>query len=139
MNNEKLTSKQYDFAMNYIKNGFNAYQAALSAGYTEAYSRTGSPNLVQNQSIQRLIKKEVTSLEDRIGITIEWKAKKLQRIIDSIVPSEGEIDKPYLKDAIRALSELNKMSGHYAPTKNVLLNVDTANRLIDVKKAYEDY
>ena len=138
---DKLTQKQYDFTINYIKNGFNAYQAALSAGYSPTYSNIHAHKMLEHPIVKKHIQKAYQKLDRKIDITVEWKAKKLKRIVDNILPDDGSPDLvACYKDAIKAINELNKMQGDYAVTKTLNVTVDeTKGRLIDARKIYEEY
>ena len=64
---EELTEKQRQFVLHYLQNGFNATQAAISAGYSKDSARViGCENLTK-PDIQDAIKEHI----DRIGITPE--------------------------------------------------------------------
>lgn len=141
---EVLTEMQQNFVLNYINNGFNVKQAALTAGYSESYSHVHSYKLLAHPIIQKKIEKAcriVEASQNRVlQITIHDKAKKLLRIIDDILPDDGEPKREYYKDAISAMKELNKMQGDYAPDKRLNLTVDaTRERLEEARKQYKDY
>lgn len=53
--NKPLTQKQEAFARNYVANGFNATQAAISAGYSEDTARSEGSRLLTNVDIQKRI------------------------------------------------------------------------------------
>lgn len=141
-----LTKKQNDFVLNYIKNGFNASQAALDAGYSKALAQTNSHSLLRNPIVFERISGAYDVVErerfDQICMTIYDRAKVLNRIIRDAVPIDDDqpIKQHYVGNAIRAIQELNKMSGDYAPDKRLSITVDaTQKRLNEAKKAYEDY
>ena len=55
MENKKLTDRQEAFCRHYVANGFNATQAAISAGYSEDSARAvGSENLTKTDIKQRV-------------------------------------------------------------------------------------
>lgn len=138
-----LTKMQVSFCQNYIANGFNAYKAAIEAGYSHDKARKGVTQFLQKPEIKNAIQEasqaSKISIVEKLGITFDWRAGKLRQIIESIV-SDTEVRQQYAKTAIAAIAELNKMTGDYAPDKSLRLNVDmTKERLKDVKKAYEEY
>ena len=51
MENKKLTAKQDLFCRHYIANGFNATQAAISAGYSEDTARSEGSRLLTNVDV----------------------------------------------------------------------------------------
>lgn len=136
---------QYSFCSEYIKNGFNAYQAAVTAGYSERYALTQTKKLIQNPSIHDRLTKAYAKAEDKmvsqLGITFVDKANILLRIINDIIPQDGsEPKRKYYKDAIKAMSELNKMQGDYAPDKRMNMTINaTLDKLSDARKAYDEY
>ena len=143
---DKLTQKQYDFTLNYIKNGFNAYQAALDAGYSASYAKFKSHTLIHNPVINQRVTKAYQTIEMQqmktLCMSIQDKAKVLDRIIRAVIPlDETEpVKLDYMKDAIRAISELNKMAGDYAPDKRLSITVDaTKEKLKEVRKIYDEY
>lgn len=143
---DKLTQKQYDFTVNYIKNGFNAYQAALEAGYSDNYARFKAPGLINHPSINNRITKayQQVEIEERrtLCMTIRDKAKVLDRIIRAVVPLDESqpVNMKFANEAIKAISELNKMQGDYAPDKRLSITVDaTKDRLLEARKQYEEY
>ena len=141
----KLTEKQSKFVSNYIKNGFNAYQAAISAGYSHNYANVGTGELTQHPIIKAKIERAVARLdevmEEKLAITLQHKAKVLAQIIYDIIPQDGSAPKrKYYKYAINALAELSKMQGHYAPDKTLKVTVDaTKEKLEEVKRQYKEY
>lgn len=61
----KLTLKQKRFADEYIISG-NAYQAAISAGYSENYAKNASTKMVENSGeISRYINERLKELADK--------------------------------------------------------------------------
>lgn len=59
----KLNSKQKAFADYYIES-LNAYESAIRAGYSEAYSKSQSYKLLENVGIKRYIDKRMESKEN---------------------------------------------------------------------------
>ena len=141
---KNLTQMQHNFVINYIKNGFNAYQAAVQAGYSEHVANTQTQYLVSNPVIKDRIAKAYdkidTKLMKELRITMEDKMKVLSRIIYDIVPEDDEPKRSLYKVAISAMTELNKMQGDYAPDKRLSVTVDaTKERLAEVKRQYEEF
>lgn len=67
----KLTAKQHSFCEHYISNGFNALQAAISAGYSERTAKqTGSENLTK-PDIAEYIAKFKQKASERALVTVE--------------------------------------------------------------------
>ncbi|MFA6080734.1 MAG: terminase small subunit [Candidatus Gracilibacteria bacterium] len=138
----KLTELQYKFAHLYIANGFNAYQAALGAGYSESFAKIKSHELPANPRIQKRITEITADEKSCLGLSWEYKAGKLKKVIDRYIPDDDKIDMKTdkVKVALAAIAELNKMQGDYAPDKKLSVNVDmTKEKLIEAKRVYEEY
>lgn len=140
-----LTSKQISFCDHYIRNGFNGKAAAISAGYApsvalHAEKIINSPAI--SSALTKAINKNNQNILDKLGVSYNWRVEKLKTIIDGVI-SNGDAEEirwPYVKQALTAIAELNKMGGDYAPDKSLRLNVDmTKDKMQEVRKAYSDY
>lgn len=137
---ERLTKKQYDFCIHYIKNGFNAYEAALSAGYSQTYASSRAHELVNKPTVHKQLSKSYKKAEENLNITFEWKLSILQRIIHAFMPEDKQPSPQHAKAVIQAISELNRMQGDFAPKKQLNVSVDaTLQRLAEVRRVYEEY
>jgi phage terminase small subunit len=142
MKYKPLTPKQYTFCTAYIKNGFNAYQAALTAGYSKSYATCKSGFLVEHPLIKDRIMDAYQRADNKLIVSWEWKIKKLQLIIDAICPDDPDhpIKLGHARTAIQAISELNKMSGDYAPDRRLNMTVNaTLDKLTDARKQYDEF
>lgn len=141
----KLTQMQYNFTQNYISNGFNAYRAAIDAGYSESFALVKAGSLVDKPEIKTRIERAYARIEDRLelelSITIADKAKALASIVYDILPQDGSEPKRKLyNEAMKAIDMLNKMQGHYMPDKKLSVTVDaTKEKLKEVKRLYDEY
>jgi hypothetical protein len=61
------TQMQQDFATHYVANGGNGAKAARDAGYSEKSARVIAHKLVNNQTVQGLIQRELGKLRYRSG------------------------------------------------------------------------
>jgi phage terminase small subunit len=141
-----LTDMQYNFVLNYVRNGFNAYQAARSSGYSEDTAKAEAYKLLAKPLVKQHIAKAQEKVDqqrlNKLYLTMEQKAKVLTRIIYDVVPKDKtqEPKREYYKDALKAISEMNKMQGDYAPEKRLSLTVDaTKDKLKEINKQYEEY
>jgi phage terminase small subunit len=136
-----LSELQQSFVLNYVKNGFNAYQAARSAGYTEASATVYSHKILDNPIVKSRVEAAFKRFDKRIDVAFDWRIDKLKRIINAVIPDNEDTVK--LKDAkvaISAIAELNKMYGDYAPDKRLSVTVDaTKEKLVDARKQYEEF
>lgn len=143
---QDLTQRQYDFVLNYIKNGFNAKQAAIQAGYSSSYAHYRAHALLDHPMVRNRIERAHQKIELKreanLMITYAEKVEILKRIIYDIVPKDPseEPKRKLYPEAIKAMSELNKMQGDYAPDKRLSVTVDaTKEKLIDARRQYEEY
>ncbi len=134
---KKLTQKQYDFVNNYVNNGFNAAQAALSAGYSQKYADAQAYNLVNHPVIHEHLTHAYQKAEKNTEINFEWVINKYINIISVFEKS------PLAQDArvvIAALAELSKIKGYYSPDKKLSLTIDTTKeRLAEARRIYQEY
>lgn len=142
LSKKTLTQKQNVFCLEYINNGFNAYKAAITAGYSSNYANVKAHGLLKHPTIKACIKRGYQKAEEKLDLTWEWKLNKLKRIIDTFIPDdESESIFPnHARAAVMAIAEINKMQGDYAPDKKVSVSIDaTRARLEEVKRVYEEY
>lgn len=130
---KQLTMKQLKFCEAYIENGGDSRKAAIEAGYAESSASVSANYQLNQPNIQKFLKSKMKPVEKKIGITFEWKMKKLKKIVDNKIPDDSEI----IEDAsvaIQAIAEMNRMQGDYAPTKsiNANLNVEADKEQLDL-------
>lgn len=139
---QTLTKMQFAFVNEYIKNGFNAYQAGLAAGYSPTYSKVRTGLLIKKPQVQEIISKAQDKAIDKLSIDWAWKVGKLKRVIEEFIPTDSNIDlnKDRVKVGLTALAELNKMHGDYAPDRRLNMTVNaTLEKLQDIRKTYDEY
>lgn len=73
----KLTAKQQRFAEEYCSNGFNATQAAISAGYSKKTAQEQSSRLLSKVITQEAIKAFMDRATKRAEITVDDLIKEL--------------------------------------------------------------
>jgi phage terminase small subunit len=117
----KLTIKQRLFCKAYLANGFNATQAAITAGYSENCA---------------FIDKRVKIMEEKLDITAEWKMKVLKDCIDGCMNGEASENKIHPSGIVGAIAELNKMQGHYAVEKREIKH-DIGDKTAELIQQYE--
>ena len=76
---KKLTKQQRKFANEFIKTN-NAYQSALSAGYSKAYAKNASKKLLENSGIQSYINKKVGKIEEQESNEADEVLRNIYRI-----------------------------------------------------------
>lgn len=136
----EMTQMQSKFAENYVKNGFNAYQAALDAGYSESSARVRSHTMLDKQPIRERLDNAFCRVEVDLAVGFKWRVEKLKRLIDEGIPDEGEINQAHARLALAAIAEMNKMYGDYAPDKRLSVTVDaTKEKLNEARRQYEEF
>lgn len=75
----KLTAKQRKFANEFIKTN-NAYQSAISAGYSKNYASVGTKKLLENVRIQNYIQQKTGNVEKRESDEADEVLKNVYRI-----------------------------------------------------------
>jgi phage terminase small subunit len=121
-----LTTMQMKFCNHYLANGHKANLAAETAGYKSKALNKGD-QVLKHPLVQKYLANRIKQLQKNVEVTVDWKMGKLVNITE-----RTEDGKPQV--AISAISELNKMQGHYAPTQvqQTNLNLD-----LDVLKLKE--
>lgn len=107
--NKKLTAKQDAFCRHYIANGFNGFQAAVSAGYSEVSARESASELLTKSNIQeRLMELQKGAIEKtKIGAEQIYEFTARGAFFDIGDVLEMDDSGAYLKDGMK-LSDLPK-------------------------------
>lgn len=111
-----LKEKERKFCAWYLKLG-SAAKAAIQAGYR-------NPNygyrLLKNPVFKIYLNYLKSRMSDQDSVTLNWKLDQLKKVVECAFDGRArqnehsEIDP---KAAIAAISEMNKMQGHHAPTE----------------------
>ncbi|WP_281829471.1 terminase small subunit [Lactobacillus amylolyticus] len=67
---KKLTKKQLKFCREYLKT-FNAYQSALKAGYSKAYAKNASQQILENRGIKNYIQNRTEKAEKQADSEVD--------------------------------------------------------------------
>ena len=139
----KLTKKQKMFADEYLRNGFNATQAAIKAGYSKKAARAiGSENLTK-QDIKDYLAKKTGKVSEKLEFDVEQAIKSLVSIaqgapfehhskqIDHLKRGKVVKDMTYEYSAdydqrLKALEMYLKINGQFDKqdnTPNVVVNI----------------
>lgn len=122
----KLTAEQKLFCDNYLVTN-DVKKASIAAGYKSANYMT-----LNHPASKVYLKERREQLNKAIGLDFWWKAKRLATIVESVMGSGDNpdaVELQYANVAINAISELNKMQGHYAPDKSVVVNLEHDEQL----------
>jgi len=115
---QELTDKQNSFVSEYLVD-LNATQAAIRAGYSPKAARAIASETLSKPYIRARIEQEQKKRQEDCEITFNMKLRLLWEIVQ-----EAYEAKKYMV-AIRAIAEMNKMQGDYAPTKTESSNAMT--------------
>lgn len=118
MNVKKLTPKQQVFADRYIELG-NAYQAAIKAGYSEAYAKGNVIRLLENVSVKHYIEKRMEELKsERVAdqqevlefLSSVLRGEKTEEVLRGVGKGEQTIDDMEISgsDRIKAAELIGK-------------------------------
>jgi phage terminase small subunit len=128
-----LTPKQEIFVKEYLTNGQNALQAAITAGYTPQTAQKKCNSFLKLPEINKRIAiyRNRKSIQDKMSF--DYKLDKLNKVVDNFIPDD-EIPMAKLATvAIQAIAEANRMQGHYSPDKTINANLNL-NADMDIKK-----
>ncbi|WP_339050227.1 terminase small subunit [Rickettsiella endosymbiont of Xylota segnis] len=120
-----LTIKQTKFCQNYSIPPHNATQAAISAGYSPHIAKTIGHRLKKNPKVQDYLKSLQSDLESQMIVNYEWKLNKLKQVVEAFIENKEDLSPHKVNSAIQAISEMNKMQGHYSAEKHVNFNIKT--------------
>jgi phage terminase small subunit len=126
------------FCEEYLNNGYNIRAATQAAGYKCKNQHRGY-DLIRMPHIQEYLTRRINQQCAVEQITYDWKVKKLKNVIDKCMPQEIPhaplpLNATQPQTAVSAISELNKMQGHYAPVKQISVNF---NNDADLKATQE--
>lgn len=132
-----LNERERKFCIAYLTNGQVMQQAALTAGYSEEYAAKNSFRLMQKPYIKDYIEKRLAQMDKELGVTFEWKVKKLKSVIDRAIPDDEIESDLSASVGISAIQELNKMQGHHSAEKRVNTNLNSDTDVENVKELME--
>lgn len=116
-----MTMKQKIAADTFLETG-----SVETAKHKAGYEGSASTNMVLKlPPVHQYISNQISASAERTGITIDWKMGMLKLIAVRCVSEDldSEIKASLAQAAISAISELNKMQGHYAPNVNINQNL----------------
>ena len=110
-----LNQRQERFCLEYITNS-NATEAAIKAGYSPRTAQViASQNLSKIMIRDRIQELQLQTTNPKIADVIERKEILTQ------IAQDAHKQPITAQDKVRAISELNKMEGDYAPEKHAVL------------------
>ncbi len=123
-----LTQRQFAFYNRLIEQmhetgKMDAKQAAIAAGYCSTSASWIASRLLKKPEGQVYLKSIQENSTNAALITIDWVMEKLVSTVRAGISDDGAINYNALPCSIRAISEINKIKGYYAPDKKVNLNM----------------
>lgn len=130
-----LTKEHHKFIVKMIDNGLDLDKTFKEVGhkYSEAHCSTF---LARRPYLKRFI---YEYMKKAVGPTIEWKLEKLKKVVDETIPDGDWDGKQDIRSGISAISELNRMQGHYSADKLVTTNVNVDLDIESAKKLVGKY
>jgi len=113
MAEKQLTPQQKKFADEYVKTS-NAYQAALSAGYSDAYAKGRSYELLENKGIKKYIDERLAKRQEKYDIDADYLIKHADEILREARGVKTWRDR---KVGLDAIEQLARLTGAYAEFK----------------------
>jgi len=126
-----LNIRQIHFCDRYLANGFNGSEAATFAGYSKSAARHIASRLLTQDNVKRYIKMSVDEAAEKLGISAEYLLAKLKRGLDISIHDDDERETD-VRAGVVCITEINKMLGHYKPTK-----AETENRIPQLDELIE--
>jgi phage terminase small subunit len=135
-----LTQRQFAFYNLLIEQmneagKMDAKQAAISAGYCSTSASRIATRLLKKPEGQAYLKSLQVKSIHSATVTIDWIMEKLVWMVRAGIADDGSINYNALPCSIRAISEINKIKGYYAPEKK--FNLDMTMDDIQEAKAKE--
>lgn len=88
-----LTDREKLFCLNYVHNGMNIYQAAVSAGYSESYAKSSSYKLRENVGIQKYISRLFGEIELKMMDETVMSKRELMKFWTDV--ARGKLHNPH--------------------------------------------
>lgn len=126
MTTKRLTAEQKLFCDNYLVTS-DVKKASIAAGF-----KSTNYTILPQPHIKRYLNDQKKRLNNSIGLDFWWKTKRLTTIIESIMGDGDDpekVDLQHANIAISAIVELNKMQGHHAPDKSIVMNLEHDEQL----------
>ena len=139
-----MTKKATQFCQALAIAPHNPTEAAIKAGYAPQLANAIASKLMRRPEIQAFVKTLPTAQKKQTTENYDWKLEKLKQIVASFIPTENtNLEAKEVTVAIQAISEMNKMQGHYAAEKHVTMNVNVDSDIEKletlIKKYRKDY
>lgn len=141
----KLKPRDKKFCLIYMKNGRIGAHAAKEAGFS-GDGAMAAMRLLRKPTVQEFLARYEKKVEAKIikdiEVSVDWKIGKLKQCIDACLRVDPETGEQKLYSAqgfIGAMSELNKMQGHYAPEKTLNAHFVGSTEQQEVEQLVKQY
>ena len=88
-----LSDREKLFCVNYVNNGMNIYQAAVSAGYSESYAKSSSYKLRENVGIAKYISCLLKDIEHKMMDEVVASKRELMKFWTDVM--RGKLQNPH--------------------------------------------
>ena len=105
------TERQLLFISEYVKTR-NGYQSALKAGYKKNSARQQASRLLTKSNIKKRVEEEIQQIQARNNLDADYIVNKLKQEAEGLSPDNTASSR------VKALDQLAKMAGIYAPIKS---------------------
>lgn len=102
-----LSEKEKLFCLNYVHNGMNIYQAAVSAGYAPSYAKSASYKLLEKVGIKKYISQLFSEIEKSMISDLVAGKMELMKFWTDIV--RGKLENPHAVPD-KALNQMEQLS-----------------------------
>ena len=129
---ETLTMRQQAFVNAYLLCA-NASQAALEAGYSPKHSGKIAYKLLNHPLIKESVEKCRAKSVQLCSVTFDDKVKFLWDLANECRDTQDK------SVCVKAIAEINKMIGHYAPERHYNENLNVNAELKDIQEIRKMY
>ncbi len=114
-------------------------QSAIQAGYSARTAHSNSYGYFQDPEVQSMIAAHQEEYNKNCLATFTWKMERLVEIVQNLMEnvSVSPLNPLSAAAVIKAIAEMNKMQGHYAPDKTLNANLNMKMPLEEINKTKE--
>ena len=118
----RLGEQQKAFADEWLANGYNVYQAAIKAGYSETYARTDAGRILDNPRVKAYIDERMKSIQSARIVKVE----EAMAIVSAIARGEENVDGklPNSQTRLKAAETMLRAYGQFTDKVEVTGDVD---------------
>ena len=128
----ELSPQQKAFADEYIANGRNVYQAALSAGYSPSYAKADSYLLLERPRVKAYIDERLKPLLQARTLRVDEALAMVSDIAKGNENADGK--RPSDNTRLKALDMYLRANGQYTDKVEVTGDIDVAGILKQAKE-----